>query len=379
MEWQTQKVTFLVVCTGKGFIRVVACPLMTMKPAITLCLLSGLILSGQAAPESDFTDPAEIDTIAFGSCFNPRKKKFEIFDGILKQEPDLFLFLGDNIYGDTEDMELLKKKYAELDSVPGFAKLRETSRVLGTWDDHDYGVNDGGNTYTMRKESAAIFLDFFKDPADSPRRQREGIYGSYAFGSAGKTCQIILLDTRYFRDVLPRTTKKKTADKVGWYSPTDDTSMTQLGLEQWKWLEGQLQVPADLRIIASSIQVIPAEKGMENWGNVPHERKRLFGLLKKHKAHHSLFISGDVHFGELSKMVVDGYPFYDMTSSGMSHPHKGWAKATNSFRVGEAHPVINAGLIEIDWASKMVVLSFINPDGDKIASHELPMAELEFK
>ena len=350
-----------------------------MKPAIALALLGALCLPAQASPASDFDDATEISTIAFGSCFNPKKKKFEIFDGILKQKPDAFLFLGDNIYGDTEDMELLKAKYAELDAVPGFAKLRETSRVLGTWDDHDYGVNDGGNTYKMRKESAEIFLDFFKDPADSPRRQREGIYGSYTFGPEGKTCQIILLDTRYFRDVLPRTTKKKTPDKVGWYSPTDDTTMTQLGQEQWKWLEEQLQVPADLRIIASSVQVIPAEKGMENWGNVPHERKRLFELIKKHKAHHSFFISGDVHFGELSKMDVDGYPFYDMTSSGMSHPHPGWAKATNSFRVGDAHPVLNAGLIEIDWAGKKVALSYIDPKGEKIASHELPFAELEFK
>ena len=350
-----------------------------MKSAITLCLLSILSLSAQAAPASDFSDPNEVQTIAFGSCFNPKHKKFQIFDGILKQEPDLFLFLGDNIYGDTNDMEVLKAKYAELDAVPGFAKLRETSRVLGTWDDHDYGINDGGNTYKMRKESAEIFLDFFKVPADSPPRQREGIYSSHTFGPKGKVCQIILLDTRYFRDVLPRTKEKKKPGTVGWYKPTDDTSMTQLGQEQWKWLEEQLQVPADLRIIASSVQVLAYEKGMENWGNVPHERKRLFDLLKKHKAQHSFFISGDVHYAELSKMEVDGYPIYDMTSSGMSHPHGGWAKAPNSYRVGESHPVLNAGLIEIDWAGKKVTLSYIDPEGEKIASHELPFTELEFK
>ena len=84
-----------------------------MKHAIALTLIATLSLPAQASPASDFDDATEIDTIAFGSCFNPRHKKFQIFDGILKQKPDAFLFLGDNIYGDTEDMELLKKKYAE--------------------------------------------------------------------------------------------------------------------------------------------------------------------------------------------------------------------------------------------------------------------------
>ncbi|MGA0898908.1 MAG: alkaline phosphatase D family protein [Luteolibacter sp.] len=349
-----------------------------MKSILPLLLLTALSTPSHATPKADFSDPTVIDTIAFGSCFNPKHKKFQIFDGILKHQPDAFLLLGDNIYGDTEDMEVLRAKYAELDAIPGFAKLRETSRVLATWDDHDYGINDGGNTYKKREESAAIFLDFFKDPADSPRRQREGIYGSYTFGPEGRVCQIIMLDTRYFRDVLPRTKEKRKPDAVGWYDATDDTSMTQLGEQQWNWLETQLQVPANLRIIASSVQVLASEKGMENWGHVPHERKRLFDLLKKHKAHQSFFISGDVHFGELSKMDVDGYPIYDMTSSGMSHPSPGWARATNSFRVGKAHPVLNAGLIEINWEAREVSLSFINPKGEKLATHKLPFAELEF-
>ena len=110
-----------------------------------------------------------------------------------------------------------------------------------------------------------------------------------------------------------------------------------------------MQVPADLRIIASSIQMLAHEKGMENWGNTPHELERLVGLLKKYKADHTFAISGDVHFAELSKREVEGYPFYDFTSSGMSHTSKRWAEYTNSFRVGDASSEQNAGLIEIDW------------------------------
>jgi len=125
--------------------------------------------------------------------------------------------------------------------------------------------------------------------------------------------------------------------------------MTLLGDTQWQWLEKQLQVNADVRIIASSIQVIAYEKGIENWGNVPHEQQRLFELLKKHKANHTVMISGDVHYTELSKVMIGDYPLYALTSSGMTHANSSWAQAKNSFRVGKSHWEVNAGLIAINW------------------------------
>jgi alkaline phosphatase D len=351
-----------------------------MKQAIPL-LLSYLILSNaqlaQGQAEADFQYEQAISKVTFGACFNPRMQKPAIFDGILKQDSAVFVFIGDNIYGDTTDMELLKRKWGKLEAVEGFRQLRDSTTLLATWDDHDYGVNDGGKSYAKREESEAIFLDFFKDPQDSPRRQREGVYGSYVFGPAGQRCQIILLDTRYFRDELPHTKAKKKKGTVGWYEPTEDRSKTLLGEAQWAWLEAQLQVPADIRILASSIQVLAQDKGMENWGNVPHEQARLFELIKKHKAHHTFAISGDVHFSELSQRDIDGYSFYDFTSSGMSHTSKGWANCVNPYRVGKAIWEHNAGLIEIDWAAESIQLSAINSNGDKLFTHQLAFAALK--
>jgi alkaline phosphatase D len=341
-------------------------------PALILALTLPLAAQSTSEVHSEKT----ITKIAFGSCNNPRDKTPAIFNAVIAKQPDIFVFLGDNIYGDTKDMDVLKKKYQELEAVEDFRKLRESTTMLATWDDHDFGTNDGGNTYPKRKESQQIFLDFFKDPADSPRRTREGIYASYSFGEKGKTCQILVLDTRYFRDLIPRA--KEHSGGVGWYGPTKDTSKTLLGETQWKWLEAQLQIPADLRIIASSIQMISYEKGMENWGNVPHEQKRLFGLLKKHKAHHTVAISGDVHFAELSKTNIDDYPFYDLTSSGLSHTHKGWAMAANSFRVGKSHYELNAGLIEIDWEKKSLSLNVFNGKGKNLIEHPIKFGELTF-
>jgi alkaline phosphatase D len=332
--------------------------------------------------KSDTHHQESISKIAFGSCFDPRKVKEQetsIFDAVLKHQPDVFVFLGDNIYGDTDDMDLLRKKYAELEAVEGFQKLRDETALLATWDDHDYGINDGGKSYSKREESAEIFLDFFKVPSESPRRERAGIYGSHTFGSSGKICQILLLDTRYFRDELPRSKSATKPGTVGWYEPTEDQTKTLLGEDQWEWLERQLAIPADLRIIASSIQILASDKGMENWGNTPHEQQRLFDLLKKHRANHTFAISGDVHFAELSKKQIGSYPFYDLTSSGLQNTSKSWSNAKNSLRVGESYWQRNAGLIEIDWGQESVQLSIINADGEKVFQQPLKFSELEFE
>jgi len=332
-----------------------------------------------AAEKSDVSFPKTITKIAFGSCYNAKgNTPVPVFDAALKHHPDVFIFLGDNIYGDTKDMEVLKKKYAVLGANPGFQKIVKNTKVLATWDDHDYGTNDGGKSYSKKVESEKIFLDFFNEPKDSVRRQREGVYFSYSFGEKGKVVQIILLDTRYFRDELPRKKGKKSPGTVGWYQPTTDTSKTLLGEAQWDWLEKQLQVPADVRIIGSSIQMIAYEKGMENWGNVPHEKKRFYDLLKKHKAHHTFAISGDVHFAELSKENVGSYPFYDLTSSGLTSPRKNWAEANNSFRVGKSSWSKNVGMIEIDWKTSSLALKVLDPDGKSLINHPVKFSELEF-
>lgn len=331
-----------------------------------------------AEPHSDKV----VTRIAFGSCNNPGQKNKGMYDAIVSLKPDIFIFLGDNIYGDTNDMKVLKKKYDDLGSLAGYQKLRDATQILATWDDHDYGINDGGKSYPMRKESQKVFLDFFQDPKDSLRRQRPGVYGSYTFGKKGELCQVILLDTRYFRDEIPRTKYEKGTkpkDIVGWYKPTEDTSKTMLGDTQWKWLEHQLQQPADFRIIASSVQILAHEKGMENWGNVPHEQQRLFNLLKKYKADKVIGISGDVHFAEISKKDIGGYPFYDFTSSGMTKPVKSWAQASNTFRVGESYPILNAGLITIDWDEMKTSLQIIDQNGKAVKTHNIPFSELKFK
>ncbi|MFX9912103.1 hypothetical protein ABTP43_20035, partial [Acinetobacter baumannii] len=77
--------------------------------------------------------------------------------------------------------------------------LRAQVPVVATWDDHDYGEDDAGGEYPMKEQSRRIFLDFWGEPVDSLRRERDGVYTSYTFGPEGRRVQLILLDLRYNR------------------------------------------------------------------------------------------------------------------------------------------------------------------------------------
>ena len=129
-----------------------------------------------------------ISKIAFGSCARQEQPQ-PIWDEIVGLRPHLFLFIGDNIYGDSEDMEVLKAKYAKLAAMPGFAQLRESCTLLATWDDHDYGVNDGGREYPQRDASQRVFLDFFRDPPDSVRRHRPACISRTFSGRRASVCR----------------------------------------------------------------------------------------------------------------------------------------------------------------------------------------------
>ena len=318
-----------------------------------------------------------VQRIAFGSCLGQDGVQ-PIWKHVLAQRPDAFVFLGDNVYADTVDPVELRAAYAKLAAQPGFEALKKSTRVLATWDDHDYGQNDAGGDYPLKEESKQIFLDFFGVPRESPRRSRDGVYHAEVIGPPGRRVQIILLDTRYNRS--PLVWQADASDKVdgGRYLRNTDPAATVLGAKQWAWLEEQLRVPAQVRIIGSSIQVVDEDTTGETWTNFPLERKRLFNLLWR--ATGSLFISGDRHFAELSMMASEaGYPTYDLTSSSLNwSEHMFRMPERNRHRVSVLNRGDNFGLIEIDWNRRDPLLRFkiIDGEGEVMIHHKVELSVL---
>ena len=318
--------------------------------------------------------------IAFGSCAGQDQEQ-PIWDTIVGAKPDLFLFIGDNIYADTTDMAEMRAKYAKLAAKPGYQRLKAACPILATWDDHDFGVNDGGREYPKRAESQQVFLDVFGEPKDSPRRKQEGVYDAKVFGPEDKRVQVILLDTRYHRSPLKRAVAPPRGQ--GPYVPDDDPNATMLGEAQWKWLEQQLRVPARVRVIASSIQVVPEDHGWEKWMNFPRERERLFRLIRDTKASGVFFVSGDRHIAELA--VMDGgagYPMYDLTSSSLNRSaRRTLPDAPERNRVGLMNWGDNFGVIEVDWndPDPLIRLQIRDVQGDVVLQRKVRLSSLQAK
>src|SRR5215211_6654235 len=153
-------------------------------------IVGGLLPSGPPAPAQPQPTSSPLTRIAFGSCAD-QDKPLPIFDTIAASKPDLLLLLGDNMYADLDKKvkvtpDVIREKYAQMAKVPGFAKLKATCPMIGTWDDHDYGKNDAGVEWEHKDEAQQAFLDFFGVGKDDARRKRKGVYHAATFGPPGK-------------------------------------------------------------------------------------------------------------------------------------------------------------------------------------------------
>jgi len=276
---------------------------------VLLLLLGGCEQSsGRPAIDDLERNKSQIVRIGFGSCADDDEPTHKVWDALLATDPDVLLMVGDNVYADSDEFKsqpsvaVMQSEYAKLAASPGFAQLRATRPVFATWDDHDFGENDGGAAFAFKTESAQIFEDFWDYPADDPAAPRS------------LACPL--------KNYVPNTTG------------------TFLGEDQWIWLAERLATPADLRLLVSGQQVIADEHCFEKWGNFPHERLRLFETLRASGAANVVLISGDRHLGEISKLEASaengtGFDLFEVTSSPLSaRSGFGWGE-TNSYRVSD--------------------------------------------
>ena len=289
---------------------------------------TGVLIESDEGPVAPDLAPP-ITRIAFGSCAFQWVEQ-PIFRAVVAAEPDLYLSLGDAIYGDfdgenTFDVtpESLREEWQELADNPDWQHLTANVPVMAVWDNHDYGKADKGPPMLAEREEGAG-------------------------GSLGK------------------------------YAPQTDPGVSLLGAAQWTWLEDQLRHPAEVRLIASSGQIVPDQKGMDEWGIYPHERQRLFDVVESTGAEGVVLLTGNVHFSELSKTDEGSYPLYGFTSSGLTHVNEEYPQAPNDYRVAGPYVDLNFGLVEIDWEapSPRITLQIIDVEGNVQLEHELHLKEL---
>ena len=336
-----------------------------MKKIIQIIFVLPFILGAQ---EADQPLQGSISKIAFGSCSHQSKVDQQLWQEVNATQPDLWVWLGDNIYGDTEDMKVMRQKYDLQKSNTEYQTLLENTQVVGIWDDHDFGVNDGGKEYPMKDESKDELFAFLDVPADHPAYQRKGAYQSYSFMSGDQKVKIILLDTRYFRDSLAK-------DQRNWNIPNATGEI--LGEAQWKWFEQQLSDSSvDCYLIASGIQVIPTEHRFEKWANFPNEIDRLNDVLSRLDKP-AIILSGDRHISEVSQTQVEGYPFplYELTSSSLTNPWGEPRDEPNPFREKSIVYDVNFAVLELVFNDRLpsFKLSYVGKDNNVLQTHTIQL------
>lgn len=357
--------------------------------------------------------------IAFGSCNKHKKMNAtSMWTSIERTNPNAFIWLGDAVYADTR-ITFEKRKYfgekfhrgayAAVKRFPAYERLAKKARILGTWDDHDYGMNNAGKHWEHKEMAKELFLDFLDEGKETERRlERDGVYESYSVyeddeAQRGREVQIILLDTRWnFVDG----------------SKPEDGEADILGPKQWEWLEKELIKPsnAEVTLIGSSIQVL-AElnqmykavnykiarefgKSIENWGSFPSNQKRLMRLVSKAKERRVIFLSGDVHVGMIDVRAPGchlPYESIDATSSGITHvaveevrpkwvtyfykkmtPSKfmpRWWYPKNI--VPDIYMGLNFGEVLIHWDKNSLDVNILDESGEVVVSKEVLFSSLE--
>lgn len=325
-----------------------------------LLLLLFLNIAISCGPAKNTVQGKDEFIIAFGSC-NKASLPNLLWDDIQKTNPDVWIWGGDNIYADTDDMQKLARMYEAQKEIPGYKKLTAVTPIIGTWDDHDYGLNDGGTEFVAKRESQQKFLDFMNVPANSSRRKQEGVYASHEYSVHRGSVKVIVLDTRYFRTELTPDTETTKRTK-----PNEYGEGTVLGNIQWQWLEDELENSrTDFNIIVSSIQVLSNEHGFECWGNFPHEVDRFRRTVANSNAKGVIVLSGDRHISEISRTEVANlsYPLIDFTSSGLTHAYKSFTSEPNPFRVGEVVSTESFGTVSLNFNTKTAVLRILGDNG----------------
>lgn len=349
---------------------------------VAVIFICGLFLSAACIKRPWYRQPGRVSLIAFGSCARQERPQ-PVLDLVTELKPDLFIYLGDNVYNDSGKPGSLRRCYEMLGEKPEFIRLKKSVNILATWDDHDYGLNNSGKENHYKEDSKKIFLEFFSEliPLTSGHK---GIYYSKIFDMGVHRIQVIMLDVRTFRDRPP---KYKGEMKSDWrfnyrmyFSPQLKLGPTMLGEEQWAWLENQLRVKADLRIIGSGTQFAASYNGYESWANLPYEQQRMVNLIKSTGAGGVIFISGDVHYGEISRLDTgDTYPLYDVTSSGITST---WDFAIpNDNRIDGPVMENNFGLLIINWdkSDPEILMQIHDVTGEVRVNRMVSLSSLQFR
>ncbi len=305
-----------------------------------------------ASHDQSFRTPApegvaEDLVVAFGSCAGDwgDDASQPVWRAVHEQRPDLFLWLGDNVYFRLQDREWLDpeamaERWRLQRSLPSLQPLLAGTAHSAVWDDHDYGPNDGDKSYRHKLAALELFHRYWPNPGFGS----DGVPGVWHRLRRGQV-EFFLLDGRFHRDPQQQLA---------------DASKTQFGEAQWRWLERALsESTAAFKVLCSPSQVLADYHSYEGWWSYPADRERLWRIAREHRVEGLVLLSGDRHIGEVLAGEGLGYPLYEFCSSPLAAGIGEHPPAELAMRVpGTLVTVENFGLLRFEFGG---------PDGPRLS------------
>jgi alkaline phosphatase D len=333
----------------------------------------------RTAPRWGAPFPVTDVRIAFGSCAMVADPAVDapgtspggdlrIFDAIAETRPHLMLWGGDNLYfrdADWTSLGGMRRRYDYTRALPALQRLLGATNHYAIWDDHDYGPNDADRSWVGKHDARRAFTEYWRNPGYGVPGAEEGIGTAFRWGDV----EFFLMDDRTYR--APN--GQRGGDGAYW------------GDGQLRWLLDALRAStATFKLVVNGGQVVSPLAQYENMAQYPRERAALLDGLARDPVDGVLFLTGDRHVTELTRMPRPGlYPLYDATISPLtSSPLAGDRQELNPWRVeGTWLPARNFATLDVTGprADRVLTLVVRDADGQERWRHVIPHRELRVR
>ncbi len=319
------------------------------------------------------TDPPAFKLLA-GSCAfindslydrpgKPYGGEYDIFNTMADENPDMMLWLGDNIYLREVDLQSYSgylHRYSHTRSTSEMQNLLKACPNYAIWDDHDYGPNDADRNWIHGDWAKQSFETFWANPSYGAPA------GSNNVATAFRFCDVefFMLDNR--------------SNRVHHYNETQDLQV--LGEDQIDWLIAAMNKSyAPFKIVALGGQFLSDNAKHENMARYP-ERQEIIDRIEEERIHGVVFLTGDRHCTELSRLELDrGVVIHDLTVSPLTSSSYNNTEEVNNLRV-DGTVVAERNYAELNFSGprkdRVMEMVIKNVNGDRVWSKEIRAKEL---
>jgi alkaline phosphatase D len=274
-------------------------------------------------------NPTDRIRFAFASCQQYQGGYYTAYKGMVREDIDLVVFLGDYIYEgvggtgerripgeEAKTLEGYRNRYATYRSDEN---LREAHRLFPriiTWDDHEVQNNYAGDNpqaaqpredFLVRRAAAyQAHYEWLPLPkASLPKGPDAQLYRRLSFGPLGN---FIVLDGRQYRSDQP------CGDGIKAPCPEFLAERTMLGQQQERWLDQELRASrAQWNILANQVRMSVVDQGrgetenysMDVWASYDTARRRLTSSLQNSRVRNPVVITGDIHSNWVCDLKMD--------------------------------------------------------------------------